>query len=193
LPARQRSALILCEVLKWPAAEVAELLETSVASVNSALQRARATLAAADLTRLDAVTDPEHEALLARYVDAFERYDMDALAALLRDDVVLSMPPYDLWLQGAGELLGWFVGPGHGCRGSRLVPVALNGSAGFGSYRQTRPGLWERLAFQLPAGPTLAGRHVRCLGRDEDGELYVVTSAQSGPTGTTAEVWKLVP
>jgi RNA polymerase sigma-70 factor, ECF subfamily len=111
LPPRQRPCSILCEVLRWPAAEAAELLETSVAAVNSALQRARATLAAADLQRLDPVDDPEHQALLARYVDAFERYDMDALAAFLREDAIISMPPFDLWLQGADQVVGWMVGP----------------------------------------------------------------------------------
>ena len=103
LPARQRAVLILCEVLRWQATEVAELLDTRCASVNSALQRARATLAAIEPDQLDTVLDPEHEALLERYVAAFEAYDMTALAALLRDDVVISMPPHDLWLQGIPE------------------------------------------------------------------------------------------
>jgi len=149
LPARQRAVLILCEVLKWRAAEVAELLDTSVASVNSALQRARATLAAADLERLDSPLDPEHQALLARYVDAFERYDMTALTALLREDVVMSMPPWDLWLQGPDQVVAWMTGPGHACEGSRLVSIAVNGTAGFGSYRSAGPGRWEPWAVQL--------------------------------------------
>jgi RNA polymerase sigma-70 factor (ECF subfamily) len=149
LPARQRAVLILCEVLKWQAREVAELLSTSVPSVNSALQRARATLAAADLEQLDSTIDPAHEALLARYVDAFERYDMNALAALLRDDVVMSMPPFDLWLQGPSEVVAWMLGTGSGCRGSRLVPIALNGTAGFGSYRQVSNTRWEPWAIQV--------------------------------------------
>jgi RNA polymerase sigma-70 factor (ECF subfamily) len=99
LPAKQRSALILCEVLRWQASEVAELLETSVASVNSALQRARTTMASLQSEQLDATIDAQHQALLARYVDAFERYDIPALVSLLRDDVIMSMPPFDLWLQ----------------------------------------------------------------------------------------------
>jgi len=149
LPARQRAVLILREVLKWQAAEVAELLDTSVASVNSALQRARATLASIDVDRLDTTVDPEHEALLARYVDAFERYDMTALAKLLRDDVIISMPPHDLWLQGIDNLVGWMVGPGHACAGSRLLPVHASGTAGFGSYKLARPGRWEPWALQV--------------------------------------------
>ena len=149
LPARQRAVLILREVLKWQAAEVAELLETSVASVNSALQRARATLSAIDVEQLDTTVDPEHEALLARYVDAFERYDMTALAELLRDDVVISMPPHDLWLQGPDDVIGWMVGPGAACAGSKLLPVAVNGTAGFGSYKPAGPGRWEPWAVQV--------------------------------------------
>jgi RNA polymerase sigma-70 factor (ECF subfamily) len=149
LPARQRAALILCEVLKWQATEVAELLETTVASVNSALQRARATLASVQVEQLDSIVDPEHEALLARYVDAFERYDITTLVTLLQQDVVLSMPPHDLWLQGADQLAGWFLGQGIGCSGSRLVAVAANGTAAFGSYKPAGPGRWEPWAVQV--------------------------------------------
>ncbi|GAB3458530.1 sigma-70 family RNA polymerase sigma factor [Streptomonospora sediminis] len=138
LAPRQRAVLILREVLAWHAQEVADLLDTSVASVNSALQRARATMAAvnagpaADPVRPD---DSAQRALLDRYVDAFEHYDLDLLASLLREDVAMSMPPYALWLQGAEAIAAWMTGPGHGCRGSRLVPVAANGMAGFGQYR----------------------------------------------------------
>jgi RNA polymerase sigma-70 factor (ECF subfamily) len=150
LPSRQRSVLILCEVLRWHATEVAELLDTSVASVNSALQRARATLAAVqEGPSLDSTLDPAHEALLQQYVDAFERYDIDALVGLLRDDVVLSMPPYDLWMRGPQNLAGWFLGEGAGCRGARLVPIAVNGTAGFGNYRLSEPGLWEPFGIQV--------------------------------------------
>jgi len=149
LPARQRAVLILREVLRWQATDVAELLDTSVASVNSALQRARATLASIDVERLDTTVDPQHETLLARYVDAFERYDMTALAKLLRDDVVISMPPHDLWLRGTDNVIGWMVGPGHACAGSKLLPVAANGTAGFGSYKPAGPGRWEPWALQV--------------------------------------------
>src|SRR4051794_13398749 len=127
LPARQRAVLILREVLRWQASEVAELLDTTVASVNSALQRARATLAGQDLgARTVAAIEPEQQELVARYVDAFERYDIPSLVALLHDDAVMSMPPFDFWLQGAEEMSDWFRGPGAECEGSRLVPLAAN-------------------------------------------------------------------
>ncbi len=142
LPPRQRAVLILCEVLRWKASEVAELLETSVASVNSALQRARATLEASEVS-LDAPppadeADPE---LLARYVDAFERYDMDALTALIHEDATQSMPPFDLWLRGRDDIFTWWLGPGIACRGSRVIPtVASNGSPAFGQYKPSESG-----------------------------------------------------
>jgi RNA polymerase sigma-70 factor, ECF subfamily len=161
LPPRQRSVLILCEVLRWPAAEVAELLETTVASVNSALQRARSTMAAADLDRLDPIEDPDHQALLVRYVDAFERYDMDALVVLLRDDAVISMPPFNLWLQGADQVVGWMSGPGSGCEGSRLIAVEANGTAAFAHYKPGEPGRLEPWAVQLidVRGGLISGHH----------------------------------
>ena len=142
LPARQRAVLILCEVLRWKASEVAELLETSVASVTSALQRARATLEAADVSADGAPTDSGVDAeLLARYVEAFERYDMDALTELIHEDATQSMPPYDLWLSGRENILAWFVGPGAGCRGSRVIPtVAANGTPAFGQYKPSPTG-----------------------------------------------------
>ena len=141
--------LILSEVLRWKATEVAELLDTSVASVNSALQRARATLAAMDIEQLDSTVDPEHQALLARYVDAFERYDIPALVALLREDVVLSMPPWEFWMRGAQDLADWFLGEGIVCQGGRLLPISVNGTAGFGNYHRVGPGLWEPWGIQV--------------------------------------------
>jgi RNA polymerase sigma-70 factor, ECF subfamily len=143
LPPRQRAVLILCEVLRWKASEVAELLETSVASVNSALQRARATLEASDMSLAD--TKPSAEEvdgeLLARYVEAFQRYDMEALTALIHEDATQSMPPFDMWLSGRDDILSWWVGPGAGCRGSRVIPtVAANGAPAFGQYKPSESG-----------------------------------------------------
>ncbi|MEY9964082.1 RNA polymerase sigma-70 factor (ECF subfamily) [Streptacidiphilus sp. MAP12-16] len=151
LAPRQRAVLILREVLAWRASEVADLLGTTVASVNSALQRARATLAASGVSggrtpdRSGAANaarpmDPAQQVLLARYLDAFERYDVDSLTTLLREDAVLSMPPFPLWLRGPADIRGWLLGTGIGCRGSRLVPVAVNGGPGFGQYRSAGPG-----------------------------------------------------
>jgi RNA polymerase sigma-70 factor, ECF subfamily len=151
LPPRQRAVLILREVLRWQASEVAELLDTSVASVNSALQRARAALSEGDLTPETPVAplDDEQRALLDRYVAAFEQYDMDALTGLLREDATLSMPPYEIWLQGADQVRAWFVGHGSGCRGSRLFPIMANGCPGFGQFRPSAQGGWEPWALQV--------------------------------------------
>jgi len=142
LPPRQRAVLILCEVLRWRATEAAELLETSVASVNSALQRARATLEASNLSELEAPSvDAADAELLARYVEAFERYDIDALTALIHEDATQSMPPYDLWLTGRDDIFTWWFGPGIGCSGSRVIPtVAANGAPAFGQYKPSETG-----------------------------------------------------
>ena len=140
LPPRQRAVLILCEVLRWQASEVAELLETSVPSVNSALQRARATLEATDLTETPKpeAADPE---LLERYVKAFEAYDMEALTSLIHEDATQSMPPFDMWLRGRDDIFEWWYGPGIGCKGSRVIPtVAANGSPAFGQYKPSETG-----------------------------------------------------
>jgi RNA polymerase sigma-70 factor, ECF subfamily len=143
LPPRQRAVLILCEVLRWKASEVAELLETSVASVNSALQRARATLDESDLSATDTaptLDEPQRE-LLARYVEAFERYDMEALTSLIHEDATQSMPPFDLWLSGRDDIFAWWLGPGAGCRGSRVIPTkSANGSPAFGQYKPSETG-----------------------------------------------------
>jgi RNA polymerase sigma-70 factor (ECF subfamily) len=152
LPPRQRAALILCEVLQWKATEVAELLETTVASVNSALQRARATLeiskpsASASASPLTA-SDRE---LLARYVRAFEAYDIEALTALIHEDAIQSMPPYDMWLSGRDDIFEWWFGPGIGCEGSRVIPtMTANGSAAFGQYKPSADGGYEPWALQV--------------------------------------------
>jgi RNA polymerase sigma-70 factor (ECF subfamily) len=141
LPARQRAVLILREVLQWKAAEVADLLGTTVASVNSALQRARATLAEHDLdSPTPAEMDADHQELLDRYAEAFERYDVGALVHLLHEDAILNMPPFDLWLQGVEEIQKWWVGPGAPCRGSKVVPLAANGMPAFGQWRPNPDG-----------------------------------------------------
>ena len=137
LPPRQRAALILAEVLGWSASEIAETLGTTVPAVNSALHRA---------------------ALVDRYVSAFERYDMDALAALLRDDAILSMPPYTLWLRGTVSIRAWLLGRGAVCRGSRLVPTAACGAPAFGQYKPGAQGTftpWSLIVLEL-AGDRIA-------------------------------------
>jgi RNA polymerase sigma-70 factor, ECF subfamily len=153
LPPRQRAVLILCEVLRWKSSEVAELLETSVASVNSALQRARATLDESNLSAADTApsVDEADAELLARYVEAFERYDMDALTSLIQEDATQSMPPFDLWLSGRDDILSWWVGPGGGCRGSRVIPtVSANGAPAFGQYKPSASGSgYEPWALQV--------------------------------------------
>jgi RNA polymerase sigma-70 factor (ECF subfamily) len=151
LPPRQRAVLILREVLRWRADEVAELLGSTVASVNSALQRARSTLASRDVTADEAQepADDEQRALLARYVDAFERYDMDSLTSLLRHDATWNMPPYDLWLQTHEDIVKWCLGPGIGCRGSRLVATVANGRPAFGQYKPAPDGGYEPWSLQV--------------------------------------------
>ncbi len=150
LPPRQRAVLVLRDVLRWKAAEVAGLLDTTLASVNSALQRARATLTDLDLLDTEPsepMTDSSRE-LLERYVDTFERYDIDAFVALLHEDAVQSMPPYAIWLHGAADIGAWMLGPGIGCRDGRMVPVAVNGQPGFATYRRTGLG-YEPFSIQV--------------------------------------------
>jgi RNA polymerase sigma-70 factor (ECF subfamily) len=162
LPARQRAVLILREVVRWQASEVAELLDTSVASVNSALQRARTTLSSREAGAPEVeVVDPSQRELLARYVDAFERYDIASLVSLLRDDAVMSMPPYDFWLRGPQEMGRWFLGEGAGCQGSRLVATTSNGCAAFGSYRVDAQGGYFPWAIQVieVSGDRIVGHH----------------------------------
>jgi RNA polymerase sigma-70 factor (ECF subfamily) len=162
LPAKQRAVLILREVLRWQATEVAELLETSVASVNSALQRARATL---DTVNVDAMTplqvDDEQRALLERYVDAFERYDISSLVSLLHEDATFTMPPFELWLQGTDDIAQWYVGQGRGCEGSRLVATFANGCPAFASYKPAGPEGWEPFNLHIVeiSGGRISGLH----------------------------------
>ena len=138
LPARQRVVLVLREVLRWSAKEVANMLETSEASVNSALQRARATLDALALEDADAPVRPSEDderRLLEQYLEAFAEYDIDRIVALLRYDVVFDMPPLPLWLRGAEEAGRFLLGPGAACRGSKLIAVRANGYPAFASYK----------------------------------------------------------
>ena len=141
LPPKQRAALILCEVLRWPATDAASMLETSVASVNSALQRARATLAGLPSQSRPAEVDSGQQELLARYVDAFQRYDMDALVKLMHDDAVMTMPPFGLWIRGARDIVSWFQEPTPSlCANSLLVPVQANGVLAWGQYKPDPAG-----------------------------------------------------
>jgi RNA polymerase sigma-70 factor, ECF subfamily len=150
LPPRQRAVLILREVLHWQASEVAELLDTTVASVNSALQRARATLSEANVHDSAPELEEAERDLLERYVKAFERYDIEALTALIREDATQSMPPYDLWLRGRDDIFAWWWGPGIGCKGSRVIPtLAANGSPAFGQYKPSPDGAYEPWALQV--------------------------------------------
>jgi RNA polymerase sigma-70 factor (ECF subfamily) len=151
LPPRQRAVLILREVLRWKADEVAQLLDTTVASVNSALQRARATLAASNVSTDDPAPpmDEAQRELLARYVDAFQRYDIDSLTSLLHEDATQSMPPYALWLSGRDNIFDWWFGPGSACRDSILVPTRANGLPAFGQYKPDGKGGHAPWALQL--------------------------------------------
>ena len=160
LPPRQRAVLILRDVLRWRAEEVATLLETTTASVNSALQRARATLAERpDVDRAQPLDD-SHRALLEEYVRAFEAYDIDAFVQLLAAEVTQNMPPFELWLQGADDIAAWMLGPGHLCRGSRLVPVTVNGSAAYAHYKPVG-ARGELVPFAIQALELAGGRIVR--------------------------------
>jgi len=152
LPARQRAVLILREVLDWQATEVAELLDTTVASVNSALQRARATMAKSNAGSEQAAQplSAADRELLERYVSAFERYDINALTSLIREDARQSMPPYDMWLSGRDDVLAWWFGPGIGCQGSRVIPtLSANGMPTFGQYKPSPDGGYDPWALQV--------------------------------------------
>jgi RNA polymerase sigma-70 factor (ECF subfamily) len=161
LPARQRAVLILCEVLRGPATEAAALLGTSVAAVNSALQRARATLAALPDAARPSKVAADKASLLARYVSAFERYDMSSLVTILHEDAVQSMPPFAMWIEGARNITEWMVQPGPiECRGSRLLPVMANGSPAFAQYKIDPEGGYQPWALQVI---DISGEHVTGL------------------------------
>ncbi len=164
LPPRQRAVLILREVLHWHADEVAELLDSTVASVNSALQRARATLAQAESANRKAIApDAGTTALAERFADAFERYDMDALVTLLHEDARMSMPPFSLWLDTHEEIVNWMIGPGAACRDSRLVPTFANGAPAFGQYKPDPNGTgrlpWSLIVLEVSEGRIIGLNH----------------------------------
>ena len=160
LPAKQRAVLILREVLRWQASEVAELLDTSVASVNSALQRARATIEDLQLEETDTSaavegTDDEKR-LLEDYVKAFEAYDMSALVGLLKDDAAFSMPPWPLWVQGPEAIIAFMQGTGSKCEGSKVIVTRANGGPAFGIYNPTEDG--EFVGWAIVVMETSDGR-----------------------------------
>jgi len=167
LPARQRAVLILREVLRWQATEVADLLGTTVASVNSALQRARATLDDLGLDSVEAsaaaatVTEGDQQALLDSFLAAFEAYDVEGIVGLLRDDVEFSMPPFELWLRGPDQVAAWLVGQGAVCENARLLPVQANGAPGFACYHAAGEGRWEPWCIQVfeTNGAQITGWH----------------------------------
>lgn len=163
LPPKQRAALLLTKVLGWSAAEVAESLDTSVASVNSAVQRARATLGTDALDLSPEVLSESESSLLDRFVDAFERYDIETLTALLRDDAIMSMPPHELWLRGPKAIGAWMLGRGCECRGSKLLPTAANGLPAFGQYRSGQVAgtyePWSLLVLEIAHGEVVGMNH----------------------------------
>lgn len=158
LPPRQRAVLLLTQVLGWSAAEVADGLAMTVAAVNSALQRARATLASRKIRETPVALDEAQRALVARYVDAFERYDVQALTSLLHEDASMSMPPFNLWLRGHASIATWLTGRGRGCKGSRLVPTSANGMPAFGQYRNGGVDPWSLIVLELE-GDRIAHMH----------------------------------
>jgi RNA polymerase sigma-70 factor (ECF subfamily) len=157
LPPRQRAVLLLTQVLNWSAAETAEALDMSVAAVNSALQRARATLDTRNPSVVPRALSDEQQQLVARYVAAFEAYDVVALTTLLHEEATLSMPPYEMWLQGLESISAWLLSFGLGCRGSVLVPVeACGGTPAFAQYRRMGEWPWALIVLDV-AGDRITG------------------------------------
>jgi RNA polymerase sigma-70 factor, ECF subfamily len=170
LPPRQRAVLLLREVLRWKAEEVARLLDTTVASVNSALQRARATLADGERGEARPLDDDENE-LLGRYVDTFERYDIDGFVQLLREDATQHMPPYEMWLRGREDIGAWMLGPGHGCRGSRCLVTRANGSPAVAQWRPDGAGDYAPWALHVLEVEDGRIRHISSF-LDLDNDLF---------------------
>jgi RNA polymerase sigma-70 factor (ECF subfamily) len=171
LPPRQRAVLLLREVLRWKADEVAQLLETTVASVNSALQRARATLAGIDGLPAPRSLDEDDRDLLARYVDAFERYDIDGFVRLLHEDATQHMPPFEMWLRGADDIGTWMLGPGAGCRGSRVMATRANGSPAVAQWRPLAGGGFTPWALHVLEVDDGRVRHISSF-LNLDNELF---------------------
>ena len=156
LAPRQRAVLILRDVLRWRAAEVAVLLETSSDAVNSALRRARAGLEGTQRDSAPSEPSAEDAALLAAYIDAFERHDVEALVSLLRDDAIVEMPPYDLWLRGIDDIREWLIAV-DALADHTLTPVRANGAPAAAVYRPEEPG-GEPTAFAIHVLDVVAGR-----------------------------------
>ncbi len=149
LPPRQRVVLILRDVLAWSAQECAELLELSVASVNSALARARKTVAERGPVTARATPVEDEEKLLMNYVAAFEAYDVQRLVRLLTEDADFCMPPFELWLHGVDEIERWWQGPGQICRNSRTISTRANGQPAVAVYHDIGEGRWEPFAIHV--------------------------------------------
>jgi RNA polymerase sigma-70 factor, ECF subfamily len=150
LPPRQRAALLLADVLGWSAIEVAAVLGTSVAAVNSALQRARAKLATLDRdARPTPIADELQRSLLERYVRAWESADLERFVALLKEDVVYSMPPWREWYRGRGSIADFFRAVWPAYRGFRLVPVGANLQPAFALYSLGAEGRWNAHSVQV--------------------------------------------
>jgi RNA polymerase sigma-70 factor (ECF subfamily) len=165
LPPRQRASLLLCDVLGWAATEAATLLGGSTASINSALQRARETLARrypAGLPPTRPQSDPAQQELLARYLSAWEGHDLDGFVALLKEDATFTMPPWLQWYAGRAAIRFFFETAWKSCLGMRLVPTAANGQPAFAVYARTE------------ADPRLAANAIHVLTL-EDGRISTVT------------------
>jgi RNA polymerase sigma-70 factor, ECF subfamily len=150
LPPRQRAALLLVDVLGWSAIEVAAVLDASVPSVNSALQRARATLATRDRDfRPVAMTDEHQRNLLERYVRAWESADLERFVELLKEDAIYSMPPWREWYRGRHSIGDFFGAVWPAYRGFRLLPVGANLQPAFALYSLGAEGRWNAHSIQL--------------------------------------------
>lgn len=144
----ERAALVLCEVFDFSAKEIAETLDTTVAAVNSALQRSRIKVRSLES---GAPPQPEvHARLVQSLIEALERFDIDAVVALLAKDVTFTMPPYSLWLHGARDVREWLsVGPGAACRGCRVFPIEMSGTVGIVQYKRADERAYRAWAFAV--------------------------------------------